>query len=773
MRFNLCITFFFLFISILSVFSQEVVIYEGTIKDVNTKKPIPFATIAMYKDTLLVDGTSTNDYGQFRLETKKDFTHFRVSFIGYKTDTILSSTIQDTQSIHLYLTVDDTQLEQVVVEAERTTSELKIDRKIINIGADLQQSGATALEAFEQISEIQTDLGTGTISLRGSGNARLLINGKPSPLNTTELLDQIQASSIKTVEIITAPSAKNQADGLSGIINIILKKNRNRGLNLALNSSLGTKRYQYGFDANYAISLVNIRLNASQGIRNMDSKQWIYQRYTNGNTRDFFAPHDFNGKVSRISSGIDVFINDKSEVSFQVDYTNDFHSFYNNTFYTNVTERRDFVYTRNSSHTHKTLVYNTNYRKRFKNEGHFLELDYNLNKNENNLPATDFEEGVFLFDELQRNKNDLHALALDYALPIKTLLIETGASWNYRKLKSFKDFEPNTGITTNDSFNYEEHLIGMYGVTKLKTGKLNWQLGARYEYFTSKSNTTVNRQVTDLKFSNLFPSIHLSYKPSNRNTFSVGYSKRISRPNFHHINPFQIGNQYFQWDANPNLKPEFADNFELKHQYDGDRFNTSLSTFYHYRSDVIQWIEQIDSNGVRTVSFDNVGQRNSYGIESNINYKIANYWNTQLSANYYYTKANQPNITWNNLYSSNIILKQTFKLAKNIRTDITYRHTPKNQNIYSITQPRNRIDWAIRAKFLNKKLTANLRVVDIFDNNLRQRIMVLPNITQNETWRFQSQTFGWLLTINYKLFQNKGKIRSRKQRDYEHGGATD
>jgi len=173
------------------------------------------------------------------------------------------------------------------------------------------------------------------------------------------------------------------------------------------------------------------------------------------------------------------------------------------------------------------------------------------------------------------------------------------------------------------------------------------------------------------------------------------------------------------------------------------------------------------------VSFDNVGQRNSYGIESNITYKIANYWNTQLSANYYYSKANQPNITWDNLYSSNIILKQTFKLAKNMRTDITYRHTPKNQNIYSITEPRNRIDWAIRAKFLDKKLTVNLRVVDILDTNLRQRTTVLPNITQNETWQFQSQTFGWLLNINYKLFQNKGKMRSRKQRNYKHGGATD
>ncbi len=768
------ILFLMLFLTVSrTVFSQQSVIYKGTVKDATTQKTIPFATIVAYNHSDFIDGVSTDEDGQFQLKIRKRITRFEIRFLGYKTHTIAVKEIQNPQQITINLKALNTELDEVIIQAERTTTQLKIDRKIVNIGADLQQSGVTALEAFDQISEIQTDLGTGTISLRGSGNVRLLVNGKPSAMATTELLDQIPASSIDTVEIITSPSAKNQADGISGIINIILKSNLNTGLNVTLNTSVGTKRHSYGFNTNYNLSSVNIKLNATSGKRNMDSKQWIYQRYTNGNTRDFFAPHDFNGKIKRISSGIDLFIDSKNELSFDIDYTNDFHNFYNNTYYTNVSGRNDYVYTRNSSHEHRTTVYNANYRRKFDKEDHFLEVEYNLNKNKNILPATDYEEGLFLFNESQRNMNDLHALALDYIVPIKTAIIETGFSWNQRTLKSFKDFEPNGGITTYNVFNYQENLTGIYGLVKFSTRKFKWQTGLRYEYFTSDSDNTENSETTDLKFSNLFPSLHLSYTSNDKNTLSIGYSKRISRPNFHHINPFQIGNQYFQWNANPNLKPEFADAIELNYQYNGTKFNISLSTFYRNRTSVIQWIETINNNGVRLVSFENIGSRNSYGIESNIQYKIAAYWNSELSANYYYTRANQPNITWNTLYNSSIILKNTFKITNNISTDITYRHIPKNQNIYSITQARNRMDWAIKVRFLDNKISANLRIVDVLDTNLRKRTMILPNITQNETWRFQSQTFGWLFSLNYKLFQNKGKVRNRTQRDFEYGGATD
>lgn len=749
--------------------------FSGQVQDAQSMEAIPFATVALLYNDVLIDGVSTSADGRFEIQVTEEFTHFEISFIGYETAKIGVSDISDPDGMDVKLYAANLALDEVVVAAAQTTTSLKIDRKVINLGADLQQSGATVLEAFEQISEIQTDLGIGTISLRGSGNVRILVNGKPSPLNATELLSQIAAASVEKVEIITSPSAKNQADGLSGILNIVLKKNRSLGMNLGINGAVGTKRHSYGLMSNYNLSFVNIRLNASRERREMDSEQWISQQYTNRNTRDFYAPHDFRGKVEKISGGLDFFFDDANELSFDLDYTYDYHQFFNTTFYTNVTDQPDFLYVRNSAHTHKTLSYNTNYRRKFKGEGHFIELDYHLANNENILPARDVEAGIFLFEEEQRNKNTIQQAALDYTLPIgDQASVEAGALWNDRQLKSFDFFQPRGIFPRNEQFTYHEEILGIYAVGRATLGKLNAQAGLRYEYFHSNSMNTAANQTTDLTFSNLFPSVHFSYNSNDSNTLSLGYSKRISRPNFHHINPFQMGNQYFQWEANPGLTPEFSDNIELNYQYNDERFNGSVSSFYRNRTDVIQWLQDIDDEGVRTISFVNIGSKQSYGFEADARYPLTSFWNTQLSVNYYFTTVSQDiDLTWYHLYSSNIIFKNTWNITKAISADLTYRHTPKNQREFSFTDPRNRLDLAVRAKFLNNRLTANLRIIDVLDNNLRENTLITPQVIQQEVWRFQSQTFGVLFSLNYKLLQDQGKTRNRKSRNYEHLGTTD
>lgn len=773
MRLFLLLTFLLLTTPVLHAQQSEV--YKGLVADGDTKELIPFATITAFSEKAFVNGTSTNESGQFKLSLQDPITRLEISFIGYETTVINVSEIKNSEDITFILKPSISELDEVIVQGEQTTTQLKIDRKIINLGADLQQSGTTTLEAFDQITEIQTDLGTGSLSLRGSGNVRLLINGKPSGLSATELLEQLPASSVQRVEIITSPSAKNQADGLSGIINIILKKNTSRGLNTNLNAGIGTKRYSYGVDGNYNYSWVNFRWNASQAGREMDSEQSIAQLYQNGATRDFYAPHDFNGLVRKVATGLDFFINENNELSLEFDYTNDYHSFNNNTFYSNITDSEDYVYTRNSSHTHKTTNLNANYRTRFEKENHFLEFDYQLSNNDNLLPAVDFEESVFLFEEERKNTNKLHALAVDYSLPINDkTLIEAGFSLNERELKSSNFFNPAQEEETLDVFNYNESLLGVYALSNLTLGKLNWQLGLRYENLTSSSSNFTTNQTTGLKFSNLFPSLHVSYTLSESHALNMGYSRRVSRPNFRHINPFQSRNQYFQWIANPNLKPEFSTNWETNYQYNGAKLNASAAVFYRYRTDVIERLQEIDENGVQFMSFDNIGKKHSYGIEASIDYKITHFWNSQLSANYYHTTIDQDVfLTWDELYSSNLILKNTFKISKNLNADVTYRHNFKTQSSFNFIEPRDRMDLAIRLKLLENRLSMNLRIVDLLDNNLLRRTTVTQNVIQKDVWRFQTQTFGVLFSMNYKLFQNKGKTRNRKDRDYQYGGTTD
>lgn len=749
--------------------------YQGIVIDRNSGDIIPFATVAIYNNDILVNGTTTDENGQFKLKVDETFTHFDISFIGYENEIVEFSEIDNPKNIRFILTPSVTTLEEVIVQGEQTTSQLKIDRKIINLGADLQQAGATTLEAFDQITEIQTDLGTGSLSLRGSGNVRLLINGKPSSMNPTELLEQLPASSVQRLEIITSPSAKNQADGLSGIINVVLKKNSSKGLNTNLNAGAGTKRYDYGIDGNYNFSWINFRWNLSQSGRGMNSTQRISQLYENGNTRDFFAPHDFYGLSRRLDTGLDFFINENNELSIGLDYTRDFHSFFNDTFYSNINGRDDFTYTRNSSHNHETTNVNVNYRTKFKKENHFLEFDYQFSKNDNLLPAIDFEETIFLFNEERRNDNILNALALDYSFPVsEKVLIEAGGSWNGRNLTSSLFLNPTNEPESIDVFTYDESLLGLYGLTNMTSGKLTWQLGLRYEYLTSNSVNLSTDETTDLKFSNLFPSLHLSYNINEANTLNAGYSRRVTRPNFRNINPFQARNQYFEWVANPALRPEFSDNLETNYQYNGDKLSASAALFYRYRTDVIERLQEIDEDGVLRNVFDNIGEKHSYGVELNTSYKLTDFWNSQLSANYYHTTVDQDIfLSWDELYSSNLIFKNTFKINKTLSADVSFRQNFKTQNAFDFIEARNRIDIAVRYKLLDNRLAMNLRIVDLLDNNLFYRTAITRDVVQNEVWRFQSQTFGFLFSTSYKLFQNKGKTRNRKNRDYQYGGTTD
>ncbi|AXT49461.1 TonB-dependent receptor [Aquimarina sp. BL5] len=755
--------------------AQEIKTYKGTVQDANTQVVIPFAAISVYNDKdELIDGSSADDNGQFQLKLSKSLAYFEVSFIGYKTYIKPISEIRDAQNILIELTVTVNALDEVVIENNRATTQLKIDRKVINIGTDIQQSGTTALEAFDQIVDIQTDLGTGSLSLRGSDNVRLLINGKPSSLGAVELLEQIPSSNIKSVEIITSPSAKYQADGISGIINVILKRNLNTGLNINLNGSTGTKRYGYDVNGNYNLSFMNVRFNASQSGREMDSKQTINRTFMNGETQGIFTPYDFNGLIRQGAIGLDFFINEHNEFSIAYNHTDDYHSFYNRSQYFNLTDREDFTYTRNSEHTHVTSVLNTNYRREFSKTGHFLELDYNLNNNKNDYPASDFEDTIFLFNQLITEDNRIHTLSLDYSLPIsKKVLIETGVSWNKSNSKNNQYFRSNQADATNNTFVYKEELIGFYGLTKFNAYKFDWQIGLRYEAFSSESENTLNSLNTDLNFSNLFPSIHLSYKFNEDITFGIGYSKRVSSPNLHHINPFQLGNPFFRFDGNPNLKPEYSDNIELNYQNNGEKLNWSIASFYRHRKDVILWVNDIEDDNVQVISFQNIGINHSLGIETTVSYKIAKFWDAFFTGNYYYTKVNENNLnTWNDLYSSNLQIKNTLKISKKISTDITYRYTPKRQNAFNFIEPRNRVDWGIRAKLLKNKLTVNLRVIDVLDDNLMKRNTRTAEFNQRTVWKFQSQTLGFLFSVNYSLFKNKNKQRKRKEREYRHNDSN-
>ncbi|MEH6538354.1 MAG: TonB-dependent receptor [Psychroserpens sp.] len=756
----------FLFYITVSVSAQDAQL-KGVVIDAITKEVIPFATIVIYNNIELIDGVSADENGKFQLQTNKTFKYLEVSFIGYETLRIISSEIKNQKELVMLLIIDTNALDEVVITGKRTTTQLKIDRNIINLGSDIQQSGVNALEAFDQIPEVQTDITTGTVSLRGSDNVRVLVNGKPSSLSATELLQQITASAIDHVEIITSPSAKHNADGISGIINIILKRNSYLGLNVGLNTSVGKRRHSFGINGNYNFSSINFRLNASKSSSKETNNQTIHRQFSNGDTESIFTPYEFDGDVSKIASGLDFYIKDKHEFSFEIDYTNDSHNYFNKSNYFNVTGRDDYEYLRENSHFHYVTIFNANYRLKFDNDQQFLELDYNINSSNNNYPITDYEDDTLLFNQFLTEDFVLQSLALDYTFPVNDkTIIETGVSRNTQALESQNLLTPTNGTTTNSQFEYDESLLGIYGLGEFSLGKINLQAGLRYEYFTSISKSKPTDFKTSQKFSNLFPSMHLSYPINDGNTLNIGYSKRIYRPNFHHINAFQIVSPLFLWEYNPDITPELSDNFEFSYQKNAKGFNLGITSFYRHRKNVILWTESSENN-LQIFRYENSGTFNSYGLETTIRYKLTPFWDSRITANYYFTKIDQStSVTWDKTYSSNIQFKNTFDIGENYTADITYLYSPKRQSTFSYNDARNRLDFAINGRFLKNKLSASLRVVDIFNNNILNRTSETDNLIQNTIWDFQSQTQNFLFSLNYKLFENKERFRSRKDRKY-------
>ncbi len=740
---------------------------KGIVIDSFSKETISFATIAIYNNLELVNGVSADENGKFQFNKNQVFTHLEISFIGYRTLRLNLSKINNQKELTIALEIDVTILDEIIVKGKRTTTQLKIDRKIYNLGSDIQQAGVNALESFDQIPEVQTDITTGTVSLRGSTNVRILVNGKPTSLSATELLQQIPASSINRVEIITSPSAKHSADGLSGIINIILNKNNNLGLNLGLNTALGTKRYNFGINGNYNFSSLNFRLNASKSNSKETNNQTINRQFSNGDTESIFTPYNFDGSVYKIASGLDFYIKNNHEFSFEVDYTDDSHKYENKSKYFNVTGRDDYEYLRENSHFHYITIFNANYRLKFDNDLHFLELDYNINSSNSNYPITDYEDNTLLFNQFLTEDFVLQSLALDYSFTINDkLIIETGLSNNTQTLESQNSVSPVDDITTSNKFEYDESLLGLYGFGKYSLGKIKLQVGLRYEYFTSNSKSKTNNFKTSQKFSNLFPSVHLSYPLNNENTLNIGYSKRVSRPNFHHINAYQIVSPLYIWEYNPDITPELSDNIEFSYQKSTKGFNLGITSFYRHRKNVILWTESSE-NGMQVFRYENSGTFNSYGFETTVRYKLATFWDSGLTANYYFTNIDQSTaVTWDRTYSSNIQLKNTFDIGKNFTADVSYIYSPKRQGSFSYVNARNRLDFALNGQFLKNKLSASLRVVDVFNSNILNRTSKTDHLIQHTVWDIQSQTLNFLFSLNYKLFENKMRYRSRKDREY-------
>lgn len=761
---------------------------SGKVIDAKNNSPLSYVTVTCKKvNGKIITGAITNEKGEFtitKLPKEKILIHFQ--FIGYKPierSISLTSNKSNYNIEVISLQQDNTQLDEVEVQGETSTIIQKIDRKVINVGNDLTSAGSNSFDMLQNIPSVDIDQLSGSISLRGNDNVRVLVNGKPSSLNTQQLLKQIPSNSVKSIEIITSPSAKYTPEGMSGIINLILKKNTKIGFNGNISAGIThskNTRPEASLNLNYKTGNVNFYGNYNTG--------WGDYATTNILSRtdkNLIQNLDFlnNSNLHSFKLGADIELSKKSTLSL---YTN--QSLDNNSLLTNtgVSENNSLSFNQRSLSRYKehNQDYNVDYVYNIDDKGQNIEIE--LNHSINKKPEeTINNEVINPTSKLYNYSNDiidtrkLWLVNVDYTKPIKNGKLEFGLEFRKQDFKNniITDQEALTGGTPaiqpvgNTNLNYDRSIYSGYVNFNKKFNKISIQTGIRLEQFkldalfsnTQQGNTPVTNEIFSM-----YPSAYITYHITEKDDLQLGYSKRVDRPSAYQVTPIQ------EWFSplsiargNINLKPQFSNSIELNYTKTIKKGYISLGTFYRRTHDNIgRLLQQDNLNADRQIiSFTNYDFADSYGFESSASYKPFKWWTLRPSFEIYVQDSEgilngrRETIKNTRIKSS---LSNSFKATKKLSFQLSAIHRGKSESIQYIVEPYTMINLAARLSVLDNKGRVTLRANDIF-NNLNFDYSSNNPFTQ--TGKYILEYDSVYLGFSYNFGSGKNKAKRRKQRD--------
>ncbi|KGL63926.1 outer membrane beta-barrel protein [Polaribacter sp. Hel1_85] len=790
-----CIPFFLLFLS-LTLLSQtktegvkKVGILTGKVVDSKSKKALPYVNIVI-KDHIetIISGGITNNKGTFLIkELPLDSIFIEFQFICFKTikrKIVLSNLQQEIDLATIHLEEDIKSLDEVVVKAASSKIVQKIDRKIIHVGKDLASAGTNSLQLLENIPSVEVDFSSGTINLRGNNNVRVLIDGKPSNLSPAQLLKQIPAASVKSVELITNPSAKYNPEGMSGIINFILKKNTtigfNGSINIGVEHSINT-RPTSSLDLNYRTGKVNMYANYS-----FDLGEFETFSFFDRTDKELYQNIDYvdNTTSHYLKTGIDFYINKKNTLSF---YTS--QNFADTDFSINskVVENNNLVFNAPnlSKYNTKEQAYNIDYKLDIDDKGQNIEFEINYTKTTN--PQNDFvietvnpSSKLYNYENTITNNSDTFLANLDYTKPIAGGNLELG--FEARIHTTFNniitDQEIETGGTPaivprgNTTFNYDRDIYSGYVNYTKEFQKLTFQGGLRLEHFTVNGlfeNTvqTATKPYEDTFFT-IYPSAYFTYSVSDKNEFQLGYSRRVDRPGIEQVTPIQ------EWTSplttsigNQTLLPQFTNSFEINYTRNIKNGYLTFGTFYRHTTDKIGRIinKDLTNTDRQLLSYENYDTSDSYGAEFSSSFKLTNWWSFRPSSSLYFQESegiinNQNERIKNNRFTANI--SNSFKVTKKLSFQLSGMYRGKNENVQFKVKPFFLVNAAAQLSVLDGNGAITVRGTDIFDGYKLDFSATNPFAqTGNFTLEYSSIYFGF----SYDFGSGKNRARDRKYRE--------
>ncbi|MCJ8164183.1 TonB-dependent receptor [Pontibacter sp. E15-1] len=621
---------------------------SGTVVDAATKQAVPYATIALVNPATSkpVDGTMADEKGKFSLGKVPEGTYrLAISFIGYDTKTIDVAISDRNTSLDLgqiVITSAAKALQEVVVEGQRAMIEEKVDRTVYNAENDESNKGGDATDVLRKVPMLSVDL-DGNVSMRGSQNIKVLINNRPSTItagSVADALKQIPADMIKSVEVITSPSAKYDAEGSAGIINIVTKKNTLRGGSLNIDTGVGLRGTNLGLNGSYRTGKMGFSLGGfGRAGYNTPGSFENEQTTMNGGEENVLrqeADTRNNMMFGRYTFGWDYDINPKNYINASVQYgLRNGHTF-QDALRTSKYQSgslmsssvRDVETTDNSG----TVDVNLNYTHTFQKPQQEFSI---LTQFSRNNRTNDFLNEVFNSDEtsiasrlknINESFNQESTIQLDYTNPIgKNQMVEFGGKQIMRQVTSDYDtytaqgsepFIKSEGTNLSNVFNYNQNIsAGYFSYTLTTANFYSVKAGARYEYTTINADFDQSaEEVTIDPYGVLVPSINLSKRLKDGNTVKLAYNRRIQRPSLQFLNPnVQNPNPALRTVGNPELDPEFTNNYELSYSTYFKTTSLNFSTFVRTTNNSIQAVRSEAEDGVLETSYFNIGQEEAYG----------------------------------------------------------------------------------------------------------------------------------------------------------------
>lgn len=772
----------------------------GQIVDGNTKKGIPFATVSIIsvRDNKVVTGDVADEKGYFKInELKPGRVKILYSFIGYvslTSDTLFLNPAKPEVVLGVIKLFTSTkQIAQATVQAERGMLQMAIDKKVFNVEKNVLANGGSANDVLQTIPSITVDL-EGNLSLRGSGNVTVLIDGRPSTLTGTDrnaVLEQIPSSAIESVELITNPSAKYDPDGTSGIINIVLKKNKQASLNGSVNSSVtsGTGRYNLGYNLNFK----NKKWNISTGYslrRNQVNTKSLNTR-TNFNVDTTFTDQtglNHNENTNHvIRLGVDRYINSRSTIGFTSTFSNSnklSNGVSDNTNY-NVSHLQTDALSRLNTSTDKNLNLDLglNYRKTFLKPKEELTADMSFSKNTTDANAIYGTTSTINTFHLYQNAIsdgavNLAALKLDYTNPIdEQSKLETGFKVSYRSNDAdYKVSDNSTGdtvlnINQSNHFIYAELIKAAYANYSKTIGQWGIQVGLRAEHALIETDQRTIGVKNKTPYLSFFPSVYFARKLSTDQEIQLNYTRRINRPQVNNLNPFtDFSDPRNLRTGNPNLKPEYVDAYELSYIKYWKK-NTLTSTVYlRQTNDQIQRYRTVDTLGVSTVTFQNLNFSRNFGFEFIAVTELMKYWTLTSNLNLFRNEIAALNNSAEVKSGSNssIKLMSTTKLPKLIDIQISGNYNSAGVTAQGEFKEMYSFDLGFKKDLFKNKAVLSVNISDLF--NTRMMRFDSYGINFSQYTKFKRDTQFLTFSLIYKF--GKADFQKNKRSGREEGSPS-